>query len=420
MWLFSTTFRRRSFRRRIFGSCALGGWAIAGLGCRIVFSVFWTAAITSTATTPTTAPLWLIVIVFATGLSAGFPTRALRFYLTVFVIRSARFGFLGLARSRIRGFTFVGFPLIGIGTATITSAATTTALFIAIAFFEACRWVAFHARGAGAFRLVWQRDGHFHRGQLGINVDGHGDACAGFNIAELRAFLVKQINRHVLRQMRHQFAMAKFRGTFVDLAQHMQGTALYRTHHAGAITMHTRFATAFENASAHALARHFHQAKRANTTHLNARPIAFQRFFHFALDRPIVTIFIHVDEIDNQQASQITQPRLAGHFHSRLEVGVQGGFLNRLLAGRFARVHINRDQRFGWIDNQIAARWQNHGWVKHRGQFIFDAMLFEQRRVFDMLFYFARMARHQKLHIAFGFFIGIGASNRHFVKFFRV
>ena len=123
--------------------------------------------------------------------------------------------------------------------------------------------------------MVWQRDSHFHGGQLGINVDGHGDACAGFNIAELRAFLVKQINRHILRQMRHEFAMVKFRGTLIDLTQHMQGAALYRAHHAGAITMHTSFATAFENASAHTLARHFHQTKRANTTDLNAGTIAF-------------------------------------------------------------------------------------------------------------------------------------------------
>ena len=177
--------------------------------------------------------------------------------------------------------------------------------------------------------------------------------------------------------MRDQFAVAKFRGTLVDLAQDMQGAAFHRAHHARAITMHTSFATALENAGAHALARHFHQAERADATHLNTGAIAFQRFFHLAFNGTIVAVLIHVDEIDNQQTRQITQTRLARHFHGGLEIGVQRGFFNRLLAGRFARVHINRNQGFGRVDNQIAARGQNHGRVKHRGQFIFYAVLFE-------------------------------------------
>ena len=108
----------------------------------------------------------------------------------------------------------------------------------------------------------------------------------------------------------------------------MQGAAFDRTHHARAITLTTGIATAFKNASAHALARHFHQAKAADAADLNAGPIIFQRIFHAFFDGAIIAVLVHINEINNQKTGQIAQACLAGNFCRGFQISGQRGFLN--------------------------------------------------------------------------------------------
>ena len=178
------------------------------------------------------------------------------------------------------------------------------------------------------------------------------------------------------------------------------------------------FAGAFQHTGAHALARHFHQSETADAAHLNARAVSFQRFFHLAFNGAIIAVLIHIDEVNDQQAGEVAQASLPRHFNRCFKICRQSGFLYRLLAGRFARVHVNRNQCFGRVDDQIAARWQNHNRVKHGSQLVFHPMLFEQGRVARMLLDLARMARHQQLHVIFGFFITVRAINHDLVEFF--
>src|SRR5687768_16493464 len=71
-----------------------------------------------------------------------------------------------------------------------------------------------------------------------------------------------------------------------------------------------------------------------------------------------VGLGLHVDEIAHDDSAHVTQPQLPSHFLRGLDVGPENRFLGILLARVAARVDVNRDERFGWLDDQIAAGWE--------------------------------------------------------------
>ena len=113
---------------------------------------------------------------------------------------------------------------------------------------------------------------------------------------------------------------------------------------------------ALKNAGADALARHFQQAEMRNPANLDARAIVLQRILEASLDRAIVAAFLHVDEIDHDQPGEIAQAQLPRDFVGRLEIGAQRRVLDIVLAGRAARVDVDRDQRLGLVDDDDSRR----------------------------------------------------------------
>ena len=116
-----------------------------------------------------------------------------------------------------------------------------------------------------------------------------------------------------------------------------------------------------------------------NAADLDARAIVLQRVLHPALDRAIVARFLHVDEIDDDQAGQIAQAELTGDFVRRLEIGAERGVLDIVLARRAARIDVDRDQRLGLVDDDVAARLQRDLIGEHRVELRLDAGLGEHR-----------------------------------------
>ena len=62
----------------------------------------------------------------------------------------------------------------------------------------------------------------------------------------------------------------------------------------------------------------------------------------------------------------------------------EGGLLDIVLAGRPARVDVDRHQGLGRVDDQIAARLQLDDRLVHRRQLVLDAVALEQRRRFGV------------------------------------
>ena len=66
---------------------------------------------------------------------------------------------------------------------------------------------------------------------------------------------------------------------------------------------------------------------------LDARAILPQAIGQLALDRAVVALLVHVDEVDDDQAAEVAQAQLARDLVRRLEVGVEGRRLDVPAAG---------------------------------------------------------------------------------------
>src|SRR3546814_2947280 len=74
-----------------------------------------------------------------------------------------------------------------------------------------------------------------------------------------------------------------------------------------------------------------------SSARLNARAVVLQRVLHRALDLAGIAVRFHVDEIDHHQPGHVAQAQLPGDFVGRFQIGLEGGFLDIVFAGRPAR-----------------------------------------------------------------------------------
>ena len=191
--------------------------------------------------------------------------------------------------------------------------------------------------------------------------DEHRDAIGGLDGEQVVALLVENVegdlagaaNREVLGLARDE--------VLLDRPQHGKAAGRDRADDAAALAMRAGARGSFEKARAQPLARHFEQAEVADVANLDARAVVLQRILQAALDVPVVALLLHVDEVDHDQAGQVTQTQLAGDLVGGLEVGLVGRVLDVVFARRLAGVDVDSDQRFGLVDHHVAARRQRDG-----------------------------------------------------------
>src|SRR5437763_1017687 len=133
----------------------------------------------------------------------------------------------------------------------------------------------------------------------------------------------------------------------------------------------------------HALAGNRHQSKVIELKNFRWRPVSAQGFFqrlHYFLS---IAALVHVDEVYDDDAAQVAQANLAHDFFDRVHVGLDDGvFQARRLADIFPSVHVDRDQRFGLIDDDVAATLEPDFRLQGLINFIFESELLEQRSLF--------------------------------------
>ena len=107
----------------------------------------------------------------------------------------------------------------------------------------------------------------------------------------------------------------------------------------------------FGNRRTQTLTRQLQQTKAGNTADLNTCAILLhcvaQTIFHSTL---ILGRF-HVDEVDDNQAADVTQTQLPGDFIRRFKIGVGRGGLDVGASRGAGRVDINGHQCLGLIDH---------------------------------------------------------------------
>ena len=93
---------------------------------------------------------------------------------------------------------------------------------------------------------------------------------------------------------------------------------------------------------------------------------------------------------------------MPGDFVRRFLIGLERGFLDCPLFRRASRVHIDGDQRFGRVDDQIAARAQLHLRAIHGVELTFDLVAREQRDAVPVGLHLGAMARNERAHKILG------------------
>ena len=153
------------------------------------------------------------------------------------------------------------------------------------------------------------------------------------------------------------------------------------------------------DAGAQTLARQFEQSKRRYAADLNTCPVGLHGLFHAPLDRSVVAVFVHIDEIDNDQTCQVAQAQLARHLVGGLQIGSPGGLFDVAFARRAARVNVDGDQGLGRIDDDVAARAQVHDRVVNLVELLLDAVPVKQGNVVVGVFFDAFDVRgHHRTH----------------------
>ncbi len=88
---------------------------------------------------------------------------------------------------------------------------------------------------------------------------------------------------------------------------------------------------------------------------LRARMIGIQSCLERLEDLTLMVSFIHVDEVNNADATQIAQPQLSGDRHRGLQVGAEYRFLEVAVSDITADINIDGRHCFCLIEYHITA-----------------------------------------------------------------
>src|SRR5580658_274499 len=159
-----------------------------------------------------------------------------------------------------------------------------------------------------------------------------------------------------------------------------------------------------------ALARDGDKAKIVKLQNLGRSAVVLERFFERSHHLEAILALIHIDEVDDDDAAEIAQTNLAHDLRNRVEVGLDDGvFQARRLADIFAGVDVDRDQRFGLIDDDRAAGLEPHLGAQGFGNFVLNAEVLEQRRLFGVELDAAHERRREAIQEAHdAFVVGFG------------
>ena len=223
-------------------------------------------------------------------------------------------------------------------------------------------------------------------------------ALAQFDLGDFGALFVEQERSHLHGHLGVHRGGTVFHGLFLDDAQNLQGTGFDIAHMAGATAARTRNGSPFRQCRAQALAAHLQQTELADAAELHAGAIQPQRVAQAVFHIAAVACFVHIDEIDHDQATQIAQTHLAGNFICRFQVGARGGFFDVAAANGARRVHVDRNQSLRVVDHDRAPAGQRHDAGVGAFDLVLDLETRKQRRVVAITFDLVHMLGHHVVH----------------------
>ena len=284
-------------------------------------------------------------------------------------------------------------------------------------------WLDFFGFGSGSgdfvaglvdagFRAVIAQTLDFEVRRFEMVVRQNDDTSTGaqFDLGDRIAFFVEQEGRDRNRHLGANFGGAIFQGFFFDQAQDRQRQRFDVADDAGAVAAWADDAAAFAEGWAQTLTGHFQQAEARDATDLDASAVGFQAFADFLFHGALVLGRGHVDEVDDDQAADVTQAQLASDFFRCFQVGLQGGFLDVAAFGGASRVDVDGHQGFGRIDNDGTTGRQLDDALEGGFDLAFDLETVEQRDAVFVQLDLAGVLRHHLANEGQGFVLGLTLS----------
>ena len=198
------------------------------------------------------------------------------------------------------------------------------------------------AQGRGLFTFAYAQHGVVRGFHLIVRDDDHANvALTGFDGAHRSAFFVQQVGRNRHRHDSVNFLGVLFQRFFFNQTQDRERQGLVITNGAGTATARADVMTGFTQRRAQTLTRHFEQAEARNMADLDTGTILTYRFAQAVFNRALVAYRRHVDEVDDNQAAEVTQTQLAGNLIGRFQVRVECRFFDVTAAGGASGVDID-------------------------------------------------------------------------------
>ncbi len=252
------------------------------------------------------------------------------------------------------------------------------------------------------------------RFQVGVGDDQHADLVVGLDLAQYLALLVEQEGAHGDRHLGLDLAGALLHHLLLDQAEDAQGQGFHVADMAQAVTARADDAGGLAEAGAQPLAGQLQQAEAGDAAQLDARAVRLQGFAHAVFHLALVARRAHVDEVHHDQAADVAQTQLAGDLVRRLQVGLQGGFLDVRALGGAGGVDVDGHQRLGGVDDDGAAGGQLHFTLEGGLDLRLDLVAREQRRVVVVQLDLVLEVGHHLLHEGLGFVIDLLRVDQHF------
>ncbi len=106
-------------------------------------------------------------------------------------------------------------------------------------------------------------------------------------------------------------------------------------------------------------------------------------------------LFLHVDEVDDDDATQVAQPDLARHRCGGFDIGPVDRVFKIAVPGEAAGIDVDCRHGFQLVDHQVPTRAQRHLPVQRARDLLFDLVHGEQRPWIAVVLGLAGIGRHE-------------------------
>src|SRR5215813_1665973 len=194
-----------------------------------------------------------------------------------------------------------------------------------------------------------------------VGLDHHVAADRLAQIPEHRALLLLESTGDFRIHAKQQTVPVQIGADFSHLVQDFVADRRARLDDAAAGTVRTRLRQRALEALFHPLARDDDEAEVGDLKRLRRRSILPELLFDRLKNFLAVLLLLHVDEVEHDDAAEIPQPELTDDLPGGFEIRLDDRVFQptaRFLADVTPGVDIDRDQRFGLVDNDRAPRLQ--------------------------------------------------------------